>query len=72
VTRLFATRQDKLDAQTSQQDPIKLQRGISATFNYRFSKNLIADVDYFNAKHTWYLGDTQSVNVLNAGLTMAW
>ena len=72
VTRLFATEQDKKDAQMSQQDPIKTQRGISATFNYRFSKNLIADLDYFNAKHTWYLGDTQSVNVINAGLTMAW
>jgi hypothetical protein len=72
VTRLFATDQDKKDAQMSQQDPIKTQRGISGGINYMFSKNLIADVDYFNAKHTWYLGDTQSVNVLNAGLTIAW
>ena len=72
ITRLFATPQDKIDAQMSQQDPIKTQRGISGGVNYKFSKNLIADVDYFNAKHTWYLGDTQSVNVLNAGLTIAW
>ena len=72
VTRLFATKKDKDSALVSQQDPIKTQRGISAVVNYRFSKNLIADVDYFNAKHTWYLGDTQNVNVLNAGVTMAW
>lgn len=72
VTRLFATVQDKVDAVTSQQDPIKTQVGLAGAFNYRFSKNLVANLDYFHARHTWYLGDTQNVNVLNAGMTIAW
>jgi len=72
ITRLFATQQDALDALSAQADPIKTQRGISAVANYRISKNLIADVDYFNAKHTWYLGDTQNVNIVNAGASIVW
>jgi len=46
--------------------------GISAGVNYRFSKNLIAALEYFNADHTWYLGEKQKVNVVNTGLTMVW
>jgi len=72
ITRLFVTPQDKLDAVSALQDPIKSQRGISAGLNYRFSKNLILALEYFNAFHTWYLGETQKVNIANAGLTMIW
>ena len=72
ITRLFATNQDKLDAVNAKQDPIKTQRGISAGMNYRFSKNLVAALEYFNADHTWYLGETQKVNIVNTGLTMVW
>jgi hypothetical protein len=72
ITRLFATNQDKIDAVNAKQDPIKNQRGISAGLNYRISKNLVAALEYFNADHTWYLGETQKVNVINTGLTMVW
>jgi len=72
ITRLFATDQDRKDALLAQQDPIKNQRGISAGINYRFSKNLIAALEYFDAQHTWYLGETQRVEVVNSGLTMVW
>ena len=46
ITRLFTTAQDRQDAITSQQDPIKMQRGISAGVNYRFSKNLVAALEF--------------------------
>jgi len=72
ITRLFTTAQDQDDAVTKLQDPIKSQVGISAGVNYRFSKNLIAALEYFNADHTWYLGEKQKVNVVNTGLTMVW
>jgi hypothetical protein len=72
ITRLFTTEQDRQDALTARQDPIKTQAGISAGINYRFSKNLIAALEYFDAQHTWYLGEKQHVEVVNAGLTMVW
>jgi hypothetical protein len=72
ITRLFATNQDKLDAVNAKQDPIKNQVGFSANLNYRFSKNLVAALEYFNANHTWYLGENQKVNFVNTGLTMVW
>jgi hypothetical protein len=72
ITRLFTTEQDRQDALTAQQDPIKSQRGISAGINYRFSKNLVAALEFFGADHTWYLGETQRVQIVNSGLTMVW
>jgi hypothetical protein len=72
ITRLFTTEQDRQDAITAQQDPIKQQRGISAGINYRFSKNLVAALEYFDADHTWYLGEKQKVQIVNSGLTMVW
>lgn len=50
----------------------KSQFGISAMFNYHFTDYLVGDVDYFRAKYDWYLGDTQTMNFLNAGLTVHW
>jgi hypothetical protein len=72
ITRLFATDQDRQDALMAQQDPIKSQRGISLGVNYRFSKSLIGALEYFDAQNTWYLGETQHVEVVNTGLTMVW
>jgi hypothetical protein len=72
ITRLFTTEQDRQDALTAQQDPIRSQRGISAGINFRFSKNLVAALEYFNAHHTWYLGEEQRVEIVNSGLTMVW
>jgi hypothetical protein len=78
VSRLFATARDLMDAQAATAagsaipDPIKTQRGIALGMNYTFSKNLIAAVEYFNANNTWYVGDHQTINTFNAGMTMIW
>jgi Gram-negative porin len=78
ISRLFATAQDLKDAQAAAAsgsaipDPIKSQRGIALGLNYTFSKNLIAALEYFNANNKWYVGDSQRVDVFNAGLTMVW
>jgi len=72
MTRLFTTPQDRQDAITARQDPIKQQRGISVGINYRFSKNLVWALDFFDADHTWYLGEKQKVQIVNSGLTMVW
>jgi hypothetical protein len=53
-------------------DPIKSQRGIALGVNYTVSPNLVAAVEYFNADNKWYVGDQQTINAYNAGLTMLW
>jgi Gram-negative porin len=78
ISRLFATTQDLMEAAAAAAagsaipDPIKSQRGIALGLNYSFSKNLIAALEYFNAVNKWYVGDSQTINAYNAGLTMVW
>jgi hypothetical protein len=78
ISRLFATEQDLMDAQAAVAsgsaipDPIKSQRGIALGVNYTVSPNLVAAVEYFNADNKWYVGDQQTINAYNAGLTMLW
>jgi hypothetical protein len=51
---------------------IKQQLGLSAGVVYHHTDWLHFDVDYFRAQFTWYQGESQNVNVLNAGVTMTW
>jgi hypothetical protein len=51
---------------------IKSQRGISAGVVFHASESLHLDVDYINAKFTWHRGETQTLNYINAGVTMTW
>lgn len=72
ITRVFATDNDFVAAKLNGFDPIKTQQGISAGINYHYGEHLVLALEYFHAKHTWYFGETQDVNVANAGLTVLW
>ncbi|HVY32624.1 MAG TPA: porin [Polyangiaceae bacterium] len=72
ITRVFATDNDFVAAKKNGFDPIKTQQGISAGINYSVGEHLVLALEYFHAKHTWYFGETQNVNVANAGLTVLW
>ena len=72
ITRVFATDNDFVAAKKNRFDPIKTQQGISAGINYAYGEHLVLALEYFHAKHTWYFGETQDVNVANAGLTVLW
>jgi porin-like protein len=51
----------------------KEQAGINGVVQYHIDDNLVADVDYFRANFSWWDGiGKQSVNTINAGLTMIW
>jgi hypothetical protein len=51
---------------------IKQQVGLSAGAVYHHTDWLHFDVDYFRAQFSWYQGEKQAVNVLNAGATLTW
>jgi hypothetical protein len=78
ISRLFATDRDLADAAAAAAvgqpipDPIKTQRGIALGLNYTFSPNLVGALEYFNARNEWYVGDRQTINAVNSGLTMIW
>lgn len=72
ITRVFATDNDFVAAKKNRFDPIKTQQGVSAGINYAYGEHLVLALEYFHAKHTWYFGETQDVNVANAGLTVLW
>lgn len=72
-----ATYSDDDDATPGLPDPIefsvaKQQLGISAGVVYHFSEQLHLDVDYFRAQFEWHQGEKQSVNFVNAGMTVQW
>jgi len=60
------------DANGSRQSLIKYQLGLSAAVVYHFNEHLHFDVDYFRASFGWQLGEKQTVNFLNSGLTATW
>jgi predicted porin len=49
---------------------LKTQTGISAGVVYHLSESLHLDVDFINGAYKWYGGEKQSLNVLNAGVTL--
>ena len=49
---------------------IKSQTGISAGAVYHLNESLHLDLDFMNGAYRWYGGETQGVNVLNAGATV--
>lgn len=51
---------------------LKQRLGISAGVVYHFSESLHGDIDFFRAEVSWWLGEKQIVNTLNAGLTLTW
>ena len=51
---------------------LKQRLGISGGVVYHFSESLHGDVDFFRAQASWWLGEKQVVNTLNAGLTLTW
>jgi hypothetical protein len=51
---------------------LKDQVGINASIVYHFSEALHFDVDYFRASAQWWLGESQTVNTINSGLTLVW
>jgi hypothetical protein len=46
--------------------------GINAGVVYNLTPNIHFDLDYFRAKAAWFLGESQVLNALNAGLTFNW
>jgi hypothetical protein len=51
---------------------IKYQMGINGGVVYNLTPHIHLDLDYFWAKAAWYLGESQVLNVFNAGLTFNW
>ncbi len=72
ITRVFATEQDAIDVILNNTSLIQSQRGISAGVQYAIDKGLVAAAEYFQADHRWYLGESQRVHFVNAGMTMVW
>jgi hypothetical protein len=72
VTRVFATYQDALDVVLNNTSLIQTQRGISGGIQYEIGKGIVAALEYFQADHQWYLGESQAVRFVNAGTTMVW
>jgi len=80
ITRVFLNDVDK----TTQPDPrdptqqviatsvIKNQIGINAGAVWHFTPNLHIDLDYFRAQANWYLGEQQTMNIINSGMTFNW
>jgi Gram-negative porin len=51
----------------------KEQAGTNGVIQYYIDDSFVADVDYFRANFSWWDGiGKQSVNTLNAGVTMIW
>jgi hypothetical protein len=50
---------------------IKTQTGIFGGVVYHLSENLHLDLDFINGAYKWYGGESQKLNVLNGGVTMA-
>jgi hypothetical protein len=67
-TVLLLLPEDKAAAATL--SVIKSQTGISAGAVYHLNESLHLDVDFMNAGYRWYGGETQAVNVVNAGATV--
>jgi hypothetical protein len=82
ITRVFLTQQDKVtqadprdptgQTQTIKNSIIKYQLGINAGAVYHFTPNLHINLDYFRAKAKWYLGEQQTLNAINGGMTFNW
>ncbi len=51
---------------------LKDRLGIAAAVVYHISENLHFDIDWFRASAKWWLGETQTVNTFNSGLTLTW
>ena len=51
---------------------IKYQMGINAGIVYNVTPNVHLDLDYFRAAAKWFYGESQVVNVTNAGMTFNW
>jgi hypothetical protein len=69
MVRAFLTDYDK---NTPTHSIIKNQMGINAGVVYNVTPNVHIDLDYFRAKAEWWLGESQTLNVTNAGMTFNW
>lgn len=58
------------EAATATLSVIKSQTGISAGAVYHVNESFHLDLDFMNGGYRWYGGETQGVNVLNAGATV--
>ena len=74
IVRDFLTNYDKtpVAAGTATPSVIKYQMGINGGVVYNLTPQIHFDLDYFRAKAAWFLGESQVLNVLNAGLTFNW
>jgi hypothetical protein len=83
IARVFLTTFDKQQKVPDPRDPtgmgtmyphsfIKNQMGINGGVVYHVSPNIHVDVDYFRAQSQWYLGEQQTLNAVNGGMTFSW
>jgi hypothetical protein len=69
ISRLSMTAYD--ERQVVSDNLIKSQRGLSAGV-YQHLDQLVFALEYFRADYTWYKGNTQALNFINAGATLRW
>lgn len=83
IARVFLTPSDKsskvddprdaaTDATMYPHSFIKSQMGINGGVVYHVSPALHLDLDYFRAQAKWYLGEKQTLNAINGGMTLSW
>jgi hypothetical protein len=51
---------------------LKQRVGVAGAVVYHLADNLHLDIDYFRADAAWWLGESQVVNTINAGITLTW
>jgi hypothetical protein len=75
ITRVFLNDEDNIPDPMTGQIPrsvVKAQQGISGVVVYHVKPYLHLDLDYFQSKFTWFLGESQLVHHFNGGATFTW
>lgn len=74
ITRVFLGPNDSVaDANGNiPHSVVKSQTGLNAGVVYHYKPWVHFDLDYFRADFRWFLGETQALNVGNAGMTFTW
>jgi hypothetical protein len=63
---------DKYPGNQDKISVIKQVRGIGGKIAYHVAQPVIVSIDGMNLHHTWWRGETQTVNVISGGLVAKW